>query len=180
MADKKGMKSAVELAMKAGDGASLPGDQAQQLSLIEPVTPPGNQPEAVQEALLRARGRPPGARNRRTEEWVEYLMTRYTSPLEGLLRLATMTLEEIMAEAKCKRLEALQERRHAMIAALPYIHQRQPIAVDVTNHKVVNLTIIDGELGQDLGDDPDIVTVQARVVTIEDNQQLSDKDDGDV
>jgi len=92
-------------------------------------------------AERRGRGRPPGARNKRTEDLVAWLLGKYPSPLEGLLQMANARVDELAAQLGCTPLEALQEKRHAAIAALPYIHQRQAIAVDVTQRNVVHLTL---------------------------------------
>lgn len=175
MTDPKGTKAAVDAAMQA-TGGGLPAE-SEQLGLLDPLAPAGEPPAASIEGQLRqGPGRRPGSRNRRTQEIVDYLMAKYPMPLEGLLRIASMSIDELRGELKCTAFEAGQERRLAMIAALPYLNQRQPIAVDVTNHKFVHLTILEGGDGLD-GDDPDIVTVQAQIVSVQD---VSDKASDDV
>lgn len=173
MSDPKGTKAAVDQLMQ---GATLPAG-GEQLGLLDPIAPAGEPPRASIEGQLRqGPGRRPGSRNRRTQEMVDYLLSKYPIPLEGLLRIASMSIDEIRAELKCDALEAGQERRLALIAALPYIHQRQPIAVDVTNHKAVHLTIVEGDPDAFGGDDDEIVTVQARVVSVQDVSK-GEKDD---
>jgi hypothetical protein len=171
MSEPKGTKAAVDQLMQ---DAQLPAT-GEQLGLLDPVAPAGEVPRVVLDGARR--GRPAGSRNRRTQEIVDYLTAKYPLPLEGLLRLAAMSIDEIRAELGCSALEAGQERRHALVAVLPYIHQRQPIAVDVTNHKMVHLTIVEG--GDELGasGDDDVVTVQAQIVSVQD---VSDKEGSDV
>lgn len=79
-------------------------------------------------ALLGTRraGRPPGARNRKTREWVDYLLARYPSPLEGLLQLASTPVAVLAQALGCTPLEALQAQTRAREAALPYLHQKLP------------------------------------------------------
>ena len=96
----------------------------------------------------RGRGRPAGSRNRRTAEWAGYLLQRYASPLEVLAQMATAPVAELATKLGCSPLEAMMEKRHAATALLPYLHQRMPLAVDLTNHRVVTLTIVDAPLEQ--------------------------------
>lgn len=92
------------------------------------------------------RGRQPGAENRRKREWVDYLLSRYPSPLEGLLQIAVARVDDLVIDIGCTKLEALQEKRIAMAAALPYLHQKQAIAVNVNQKATLKLVI------EDLGD----------------------------
>lgn len=170
MSDPKGTKAAVDQLMA---GATLPAT-AEQLGLLDPVAPPGEVPSAVLDGARR--GRPPGSRNRRTQEIVDYLTSKYPLPLEGLLRMAAMSIEEIVAELGCTKLEAQQEKRQAWIATLPYIHQRQAIAVDVTNHKMVHLTIVEGSDEPGAEGDDDVVTVQATIVSVQEVKAMTDDD----
>lgn len=76
-------------------------------------------------------GRPAGSRNRSTEEWREHLLARYPSPLEGCLSIATRPLIELARDLGCTRLEAAQLQAKARADALPYLHQKQPQAVEI-------------------------------------------------
>jgi hypothetical protein len=113
-------------------------------------------------------GRPPGSRNRRTVEMVDYLLSRYTSPLEGLLAIAQARVDELAERLQCSKLEALQEKRFAWAAALPYLHQRQPLAVNLNSHKLVQLTIIDGDAPAEAAGEATI-SIAARLVEIEED-----------
>lgn len=127
----------------------------------------------LQAAMIAARrgpGRPKGARNRRTEATLAYLMARHRMPLEGLLAMAEMEVEELAMRLKCSPLDAWQEKRLCWIAALPYCHQRQPLAVDVTDRKIVHLTIVDGEVAP-AGADEGGMTLDARIVTADPDEE---------
>lgn len=112
-------------------------------------------------AQLRGPGRPPGARNKRTLEWAEYLLTRYASPLEVLAQMAVARVDELAASLGCTKLEAFQEKRQAAIALVPYVHQKQPLAVNLNNKTFVYLTINEGDENGPRDDD---ITLTARVV----------------
>lgn len=92
-----------------------------------------------------AKGRPPGARNKRTLEMVAYLSSQYRSPLESLAIISNSGIDELPERLGCSKLEALQEVRNAATALLPYWHQKMPLAVDVTNRRVVHLNIFDAD-----------------------------------
>jgi hypothetical protein len=142
----RGEKAALEAAIAAGP-PTLPEDP-EQLDLIEdclglPETP------SLKEYRERKIGRPPGAKNKRTEALATYLLSRYSSPLEVLMQIATRPVEELVAALGCTKIEALQEKRLAAIPCIPYLHQKQPVAIDITNRQVVNLRIVDVPLTDD-------------------------------
>jgi hypothetical protein len=114
------------------------------------------------------RGRTPGVRNRRTLEMANFLLRRYASPLEILAQIAVARVDELSASIGCTKLEALQEKRLAAIALVPYLHQKMPVAVDVTNTKVVHLTINEPALLSDVtgvgGVDDDVLTLTTTLV----------------
>ncbi len=127
-------------------------------------------------ALMRPRGpgRPPGARNKRTLRAVEWLLQRYKDPREVLLEIAQANVHDLAALVDCSALVALQEKRLAAAAVLPYVAQKQPIAVNVTGRQVVHLHI--GELGISEGGDELTATILENV----EFQEVSDAGDGDV
>jgi hypothetical protein len=104
-------------------------------------------------------GRPAGSRNRRTEDWVQHLLSRYRSPLVGLLEIYSRPVQELCAILGCDAIEAFKVQQAAMIAALPYIHQKQPMAVSVSS-KSAGLIMI-GEFHADGADaSPTMVLVK--------------------
>ncbi len=127
-------------------GAPAPteaGEDDEQLDLWgEPETEAGR-------ALLgaRGRGRPAGAKNRRTlrqERAAAWLLSRYPDPAERLLALGSMNVADLAALLGCTMLEAAQEQRLSLIAVLPYVKQRQPLAIDVRSRSAIYLTIKEG------------------------------------
>ncbi len=125
-------------------------------------------PETTAVVSLREKrgpGRPPGAPNRRTVEMAQFLLKRYASPLEVLAQIATARVDELSQSLGCDKLEALQEKRLAAIALLPYVHQKQPVALDVTNRNVVhlNITIEEAQPREEVDEDKTI-SLTARVV----------------
>lgn len=150
-----GEKTAVAAAIAATPGADRPpteqiADRLEQLDLIEdvlglPDLEPGEKVVVLNGGITRNAGRPVGARNKRTQEWADYILSRYTSPLEVLAQLAVARVDVLAEQLGCTRLEAMQEKRQAAIALVPFIHQKQPLAVNLTNKTVVYLNIVEGE-----------------------------------
>jgi hypothetical protein len=156
------LKAVLEL-VQPGDP---PTDEAQQLDLIGAEKPE----EFAARIERRGPGRPPGARNKRTQEWAEFLLARNASPLEVLMQIANARVDDLARQLGCKRLEALQEKRLAAIALVPYLHQKMPLAVDLTNRNVVYLTINEtSELQPSDGD----LTLTATVVKAIDDKSES-------
>jgi hypothetical protein len=122
----------------------------------------------------RGPGRPPGARNKRTERTVAFLLSRHRDPRQVLLEIAEANVADLAALYGCSLFEAGQEKRLAAAAVLPYIAQRQPLAIDVTKRSVVYLTINDGAFEETRDDG---IGIAAQVVQI---QQLSDVSASDV
>ncbi len=121
----------------AAPTADPPGDEAEQYDLLGlPAPRPGHRVEAY-----RGRGRPAGSRNKRTVEWAQHLLGRYSSPLEVLAQVMTAPVEALVAQLGCSPVEALAEKRLAAVALLPYLHSRMPVSVDLTDRRVVHLTI---------------------------------------
>lgn len=157
-----GAITAVEL---VHDG-SAPVSEPEQLDLLGlPVGVAANG-----EVLRKAGpGRPAGSRNKRTEAWAEFLLSRYASPLEVLAQIATERVDVLAASLGCGKLEALQEKRHAAIALAPYLHQRQAVAVDVSGVQPIELHLHRGGVTATGG-------VVGRIVEVLTNQELSEGD----
>lgn len=131
--------------------------------------PAGPMPTAVPAKSGPLGGRPKGARNRSTEDWRRMLLGRYQSPLVACLELAARTPRQIAEEyglyhrvvvgsgegaRVAEHLDihaAARIRQEAIVAALPYLHQKQPLAVEHVSEKR-GLLVIDmsGELASDV------------------------------
>ena len=107
--------------------------QGELLGLPEP-------PAVVRAREKRKGGRPPGARNKRTEDVAREVIERMGDPLLHLVAIATAPVDELLAVG-LKPGEAMAEKRLAATAALPYLHQRAPVQVDLRGQQVVYLTI---------------------------------------
>lgn len=155
---ERGYQTAVAMALQ-DRGEDLEQEE-EQLDLIgAPETA-----AVIQIREKRGPGRRPGARNKRTVEMANYLLNRYASPLEVLMQIATMRVDELSASIGCTKLEALQEKRHAALAALPYIHQKQPVAVDLNSRSIVHLTIVEGEAAPGNSAEEDVITLTGQIV----------------
>jgi hypothetical protein len=117
-------------------------DDGEQIDMLASLGLPINENViALREARTGKPGRPPNSRNKRTVEMANYLLSRYKSPLEVLAQIAATPIAELAASLKCTNLEAMQEIRLAAIALKDHLHSKMPVAVDVTNRKVIHLTI---------------------------------------
>lgn len=158
MAGGSGLATAV---MLAGGVGEMPGAGAEQPELFE-ADAPLPMPAAQRGVSGPKGGRPAGARNKSTEEWREYILSRYRSPLVALCEIYSRTPQELAEQLGLyeyayvgsgdgahveKRLatgEAFKRQVEAMVAALPYLHQKQPIAIEATG-KSAGMIVI-GEL----------------------------------
>lgn len=165
-----GERAAVEAVLAATED----DDADEQLGLFaEPLTAEGQRklPER------RGPGRPPGARNKRTERTIAWLMSRHRDPRQVLLEIAEANVGDLAALLSCSLHEALQEKRLAAIGVLPYVAQKQPLAVDVTNRQVVYLNIHEGDVSVGEGDG---VGFAVRVLDNVEYQEVSGGDDDKV
>lgn len=150
--DTGGLATVLQLLGARGEA---PGVAGEQVDLFEADAPLPLAPRAV-EATGKA-GRPAGTRNKSTEEWVKYFLSRHRSPLTALAELYSRPLGELVDELqamsdKHKRwkpgsetrdgyweciqinpLEVLKMQQQAMVALLPYVHRKQPMAIEVEN-----------------------------------------------
>lgn len=94
----------------------------------------------MQPPVKRGPGRPPGARNKRTQDLAAYYLGRYGDPLEGLLALGSGDLRHTLAQmATLARdtglrlargedgltvMDLMAFKRGCLEAALPYLHAK--------------------------------------------------------
>lgn len=87
-------------------------------------------------------GRPKGAKNKSTKEWVEYFLSQVKeSPLIFLGRLYSEKTDLLARRLCCKREEALKMQIGAANAVLPYVHQKQPIAIETSSEELPTIQI---------------------------------------
>lgn len=125
----------------AGERDELEEEEEQLGLFAEPETEPG---QALAKKKHAGPGRPPGARNKRTERSIAYLMARHRDPREVLLEIAEANPFDLAARFQMTVAEALTEKRLCAIGVLPYLAARvTPEVVD--NRGAIYLTINTGE-----------------------------------
>jgi hypothetical protein len=127
-------------------------------------------PGATAEGEKRGRGRPEGARSRRTDEMVRYLNRFGEGPLVGLAKVVNAIRFRELTEGELAGLPDFRPLARALGMKVadaatfwrqcagdlaPYMHQKLPIAVDVTGDSagslvVVNLGAVQGDPATDL------------------------------
>ena len=167
-----GTRAALEMAQAVKGGED--GGEVEQLDLATLLGLPA--PTAHQSAQIHQRrgaGRPPGARNKRTEAMADYILAQTTPPALTLARMASMPVHELATLLGCSLLDAWQEIRLCAQAVAPYLHQRMPLAVDLTNHKTVTLTIVEtGDAGPANEDSLVLDVVEFQEVSEDDPDKL--------
>jgi hypothetical protein len=162
--DPDGLKAAA-----AGVGAPE-ADEVEQADLFgsSPLAGLADDPATLFPQLKR--GRPPGARNKSTEEWRAFMHRQYRSPLLFLADLVSLDpkalRDKVMQadrDAGVKReislMDVLQLQRQAAEALAPYLHRKQPIAIDAGEGQplpYINMIVAGAEvLGQHWGQGAD-------------------------
>ena len=138
MADKLGLGAAIDA---HGGVGPAPAAGAEQLDLLPPL-PLAERGAPTTLPRPDRPGRPPGVRNRRTEELIAYIGARYQLPAIVLAEIYSRPVRELATELGCKLPEALALQVSAAKELLPYLHQKQPLAVDVSGAGVIGLTIL--------------------------------------
>jgi hypothetical protein len=165
-AHDKGMPTAIDEAMQAWEREA--DDEDAQYGLFAPPLTEGGRAKAL--VYHRGPGRPPGARNNRTERTAAFLLSRHRDPREVFLEIAESNIDDLAALMQCAPAEAMAEKRLAAIGVLPYIVSRKPLEIDVTKRSVVYLTTVDGHAEQN--PDGEGVGMKIRVVEGVEYQQL--------
>lgn len=143
--DKRGLKAAVNELM---DGAAAAVDAADdaQMDLLPLTRMAADRGIAV--AGPRRAGRPAGARNRSTQEWRQFLLTMHASPLQAMMQAYSMPTDELAKLLSCTKHEAFKLQMQCAKECAPYLHQKQPLAIDTGDQGLINLTINLGQQGQ--------------------------------
>ncbi len=149
-----GSKPGIATALELTGAGEPPREDAEQLALLPSLAEKphlgGQETESGDDAPRRG-GRPKGARNKRTVEMVRYLESRYGPPLERLAQLYSADPKELARQHHIKVKDALALMKDAAVAALPYMHQKQPVSVDVEGKGTFQLIVgqvADAELEQ--------------------------------
>jgi hypothetical protein len=135
-----------------GAGAEIAG--AEKLAAGEQVemfaVPTRFRPEdprhAEQLERTRRPGRPPGAVNKSTAAFRDYLLARGVNPLEQLMRWSLHTPESLAAELGCTTLEAFRELRVLLCELAPYFASKV-VATDAEGRAVPQFMMVFGGAG---------------------------------
>lgn len=114
--------------------------------------PPGALRKARMQMQARGPGRPQGSRNKRSQDVAKWYLNKFPDPLLILGEITAMPLDVLYenmvlaqgGEHKTKRLtgkDAVAMRINAAIAALPFIHQKLPMAVELSTDGAMILNI---------------------------------------
>ncbi len=130
----KGISAAVEETMKI-TVAEAAADMREQTTL--PLIETGADAEgmALAKGARSGPGRPKGSKNKSSEEWAEYILKQYRSPLIFLAETYNRPVGLLAAELKCDRLEAFKIQMAAAKELAPYVHQKQPQALELGGEK---------------------------------------------
>lgn len=137
----------------------------------------------------RSPGRPKGAKNKSTEEWRNYLLSRYSSPLIALAETYSRSIDQLAVElgyinkitGECnatpaQRLEILKVQLQCVKELAPYVHQKQPMAIDAGEGGLMQLVINTGSVTQNQVDDAGAMDLDFIEIESEENQSLSDNE----
>lgn len=138
MVEASGVVTKAREALEAGD-----------LPLLQPALFPaaelGDLPDgAGRTHALRERrgpGRPPGALNRRTQAFRDYVLARGVHPADVLIETYSRPVGDLAKELGCTLLEAHQAQRDAARIILEYTEGKMPVRVDIGAEGGVNLFI---------------------------------------
>lgn len=176
---KLGIQSAVA---ELHDPRVPPVMPAEQLPLL-PIKEVGKDESAADTVdSVRGVGRPKGAKNRSTAEWKEYILGRYRSPLVALAEIYSRSIQELAVELghdpankltfeKAKELLQLQLQCAKELA--PYVHQKQPMAIEGGGAGVMTLVIGAMPDQKAAAAGGDFIDMQLLDVTPTNNQQVS-------
>lgn len=159
--DKPGGKQLAEELVAEGKGLiDQAREREQQLSLLEPVSPeemarvreelgPKVGELTVLEEARKRRGRPKGARNRRTEDFRRYILKFGRHPALTMMEIQNTPPEVLMERSKMldvpkNRLSynaAQALRLRAAEGLMPFIESKQPVAVELSADGDFNLII---------------------------------------
>lgn len=132
----QGLKTAVEAAADVDDGDDGPDPSPHHLPLfpsdrLDDLAADKEARRVQYEAARRGPGRPPGAKNKRTTEWLSYLEHRYPSPLVTLAEMRSRPTAQLAEELGCKPMEAAALQVRCADIEAPYWHGKKPVDVRI-------------------------------------------------
>lgn len=129
---KSGLKAALDLALADPAASSAPIEPGgEQLPLLPAEALAVEIERENQAAILRGPGRPKGSKNRKTEDWIDYINTNYGNPMVVLAKAMIEPLDQVRRALGGTLAEADKRRRECAEALLPFMHQKLPQAVEL-------------------------------------------------
>lgn len=163
MSKAEGIAGAIDgLIAQTKDMVEAAAEEAQQLDMLDPISPEemveareALGPEAGRVAVLREararRGRRPGSRNRRTDDFVAYLSQFGSDPAVTLMQIQSTPTEVLIERSQQQKVHSFRKdgtpnivierlsygdaeslRMRAAEGLLPYFHSKKPVAIDAT------------------------------------------------
>jgi len=150
----------VDLVGDLRNGGPAARQEAQQLALMPEDAELVEAASAAQLDARRGPGRPSGSVNRATRQMREFILKNYTDPAVGLaltglrsnLQATIAAAIAIGQQLGCKPIEALEVMRKCSAELMPYVHSKQPLAVQLSG-KVAQLHIGLGQAPERLAGD---------------------------
>lgn len=130
MAEKAGLRAALDQLEEEGE--LEPPAEVVQLGLPGLVDDAAAEDKLVEVDRQRGPGRPEGSKNRNTESWRRWLLAPgRMSPLERLSVVSQANTQALARAWGAKPLEVAKLQVTAAIGLAPYLHQKQPQAIQL-------------------------------------------------
>jgi len=183
---KSGLKTVLADEFRPENAVPGSDNDAQQMSFL-PAMPLRQINDG---SMPRGRGRPQGSKNKNTEEWRNYLLSKYRSPLEVLAETYSRSLIDLAAELgyfkKDEQGRIVKTPEPDELAGLlkiqlqcakelaPFVHQKQPQAIDAGDNGLMQLIINTTALTAKHVDDAGVLDLDFIAVENEENQRVSE------
>lgn len=166
MADgvKAAVAEVIEKAAETGD-LTLQGELFDEADVA-----PVEASDAVEEALNRGRGRPKGAKNKKSAALREYITARYGNPACLLMARAVADVHTVAAQLGADPVDVWKEQNDILKAVLPYIMEK--MTPDQVQQNLISLSVSTAAF--DLKDE------KSETIETADFRQISAKDVDDV
>ncbi len=157
------------------DLAKLTEDMADHQLALWPTAPVDldDEPEAL--AARNGAGRPQGSRNRATVEAADWILSRFRSPLAFLAQVYTRPAKLLARELGCETLEAFKLQQAAALGLAPYVHRKQPLAVEIGDGDLPLMMIVRPDQADRL--ERGELTIEDLAMEIVEDQGVSEADD---
>lgn len=110
----------------AGPGELPPVGEVMGDLFEAPLQAPRHRAAAIEDDSEKKRGRPQGAKGKRSQEWYDYLSRRYSMPLERMVALQAMSPIELFRELRTMAVDLLDDVNGAFVGPV----RTQPMTED--------------------------------------------------